>query len=168
MKNLNIILLLSLFVTACNNKQNMLCKKWQTIKLYNPKMEQLIAQTKADIDTIGNTDAAIKESVNVDSFRMMMKQQLDNDMAQQAADLKNTVYEFNKGGIAYLRNGAMVDSAKWSIEKDNTLRLDEPALTGMGDVQLFYIKKLDEKNLELMMVLFEDTSVMSFAAMPDK
>jgi hypothetical protein len=149
-------------LTACNNNKKLLCKKWQAVKLYNPKMEALIAQTKADIDTIGNEDAIIGKATNVDSFRNLMKEEMEKSIQELDASMKNTTYQFFENGVSYLSTADGVDSAKWTLEADSMLRIDEPALTGMGDVQLFKILKLDANNLQLQMIIFADTSTMSF------
>ena len=62
--------------------------------------------------------------------------------------------------IAWLGDGEGKDSAKWSIENKNALTIDAPALTGIGDVQLFYIKHLSADALTLQMAEGADTSEM--------
>jgi hypothetical protein len=158
-----LIIFCSLILLACNNsKKKLICHMWQATNLYNPKLDLLIAQTKADIDTIGNEDAIIKASVNVDSFRKMLQSQLDADLYSQKISLENTSYEFKENGITFIKTIEGVDSAKWYLESDNVLRIDEPALTGMGDVQDFNIVQLDDNNMKLQMVLNGDTSIMTF------
>jgi hypothetical protein len=149
------------FIAACSQNNNeMLCGKWKATKLCNPKMERAIAQARADIDTFGNNDADVKEAVNVDSFRALSKKLLEIDIAEQQKAFEQISYEFTKNGIAYLRDGEGKDSAKWSIENKNALTIDAPALTGIGDVQLFYIKHLSADALTLQMAEGADTSEM--------
>jgi uridine phosphorylase len=149
------------FIAACNQTNNdMLCGKWKATNLHNPKMEKAIAQARADIDTLGNNDADMKKAVNVDSFRALSKKLLELDIAEQQKAFEQITYEFTKNGIAYLSDGVGKDSAKWSIENKNELTVDAPALTGIGDVQLFYIKHLSADALTLQMIEGTDTSEM--------
>ncbi len=131
---------------------------WEANSLKNPGMEREIKNALADLDTFGKNDPELK-GVNVDSFNVLRKQQLEEDIRDQQANFQRLQFEFAKNKIVYMGDGNYQDSAMWSIE-ENQITVDGPALTGMGDIQVFTIQKLEKNTLTLQMVEGVDTSVM--------
>jgi hypothetical protein len=83
------------------------------------------------------------------------------DIAEQQKALQEISYTFSKNGIAYISDGVGIDSAIWTIENKNTLKVDAPALTGIGDLQMFVIKSLTKQEMVLQMAVGADTSEMT-------
>jgi hypothetical protein len=150
-----------LFFSACQSaNQQLLVGTWKAKSLNNPVMEKSIATALADIDTFGNTDEIAKDAVNIDSFKSLSKQLLQADIEEQQKALQNITYTFSNNGIAYISDGNSTDSALWTVNKANQLSVDAPALTGIGDLQLFFIKNISDKLLTLQMSVGTDTSEM--------
>jgi hypothetical protein len=154
----------SLLASCTNSNSNAIIGNWQTISLQNPAMDKAIATELADIDTFGNNDAIARQAVNIDSFKQLRKQLLDVSIAEQKQALQEIHYQFTNKGIAYIYNNTAKDSAMYTI-KDNILTLDGPALTGIGDIQVLYIKSITDAHLQLQMVEGLDTSLMDLEKM---
>jgi hypothetical protein len=145
---------------ACqSNETNNLIGKWKTISLKNPAMDRAIAQELADIDTFGNADEIAKQAVNIDSFKQLRKKMLELDIAEQQKSILEIQYEFTKNGIGYISNTQSKDSALYNL-KNGVLTIDAPALTGIGDVQILYVKSGTSTSMELQMIVGQDTSLM--------
>ena len=127
-------------------------------------MDKAIAQELADIDTFGNTDVVAQQAVNLDSFKQIRKQLLNLNIAEQKEYIQQLQYEFSDKGVAYIYNQTAKDSAAYTVA-NNVLTLDGPALTGIGDIQLLYIKSITNQKLQLQMVEGADTSVMDLQKM---
>jgi hypothetical protein len=162
MKNLFLFTAILFFIASCqSNSSSLLVGKWKATALKNPAMDREIAKAIADIDTFGNTDIEMQSVINIDSFKQMRKQMMNNDIAEQKKALQEISYTFSDKGIAYISDGSATDSALWTIEDKNILKIDAPALTGLGDLQLFTIASINENNLVLQMAVGTDTSQMT-------
>jgi hypothetical protein len=154
------ILICILGASCQSSNQQLLVGKWKAVSLQNPTMDKEIAKAILDIDTFGNTDISITNAVNIDSFKAMRKQLLQQDIADQKKALQEISYTFSDKGIAYISDGVGIDSAIYTIEENNILKIDAPALTGVGDLQLFTITSLSDTQLTLQMAVGNDTSQM--------
>jgi hypothetical protein len=162
MKNLYPLAAMLFFIASCqSNSSSLLVGKWSATALKNPAMDREIAKAIEDIDTFGNTDLEIRNVINIDSFKQLRKQMMNDDIAEQKKALQEISYTFSEKGIAYISDGLATDSALWTIEDKNILKIDAPALTGLGDLQLFTIASISENNLVLQMAVGTDTSQMT-------
>jgi hypothetical protein len=151
--------LISLVFSSCKeNKKDILCQKWKTIALSNPKMEEEINYMKNYIDTLGNEDEALRKEMNLDSVKMLLRADFENSMKEQQLALENTLMEFKPNGVAFMTSIDGKDSAMYTIE-DNFIKLDEAKLKGHGETMTFEIMKLTKDTLRIKLIDYGDTSL---------
>lgn len=147
------------YLTACkDSKTDLLCKKWKTVALQNTKMEQEMKFMEQYVDTIGQNDPELRSSVNLDSAKMLIKEEMQRSVLEQKQAIENTLMEFKTNGIAYTTSIDGVDSAMFSIE-NNFIKIDEAKLKGVGETMTFEILSLSKDTLKMQLVDYGDTSV---------
>ena len=155
------------FVSCKEKKEDKLLKKWQATSLESPTMDQMIADQTEFLDTFGkSTTPAQNDSMygtrNVDSMRESLKAQLNDFKAMQEHSVKNTWFEFFKGGKAIMNFSGQADSTNWFIEEDSVLVLDEMGMKGAGSKIRMGIVQLDNKQLKLRFTEDGMTSTVTF------
>jgi hypothetical protein len=146
-----------IFLSACgSNSQNQILKKWQVAKVENPNMEKMMAQALLDIDTMTNANPAFQDNVNIDSFKSYRRQLLTFDKQEQEENLKSLSFDFKANKVVYINTAMGIDSALWTIN-DKELSLDGPALTGIGEVELYTILSQSDKEMVWQNSSFNDT-----------
>jgi hypothetical protein len=156
------IIFCSMILGSCaSDTKDLLCKKWKSVQLKNPQMDQEIASMQAYIDTIGNQDVALRQQINIDSLKAILQTELNNAMSEQQISLENTLMDFKSNGIVYTTSIQGVDSAMYKIEKDKdetVIIIDEATLKGYGETMKFEILTLKKDTLLLKMIDYGDTS----------
>ncbi len=132
----------------------MIAKKWKAVSLESPQLDQMIAEQRNFIDTVGkSTDAATNEALygirNMDSMRTMLKIQLDSFLAMQETTLNNTWLDFNKDGVVATNFGTSPDTVNWYFDDEGNLMLDEMQKKGAGSKIKMEVMKLEENVLQL-------------------
>lgn len=147
---------------ACaTDNHSLLCKKWKSVALSNPKMDAEITSMQTYIDTIGNKDPDLKDQVNIDSLKMLLKAELDNAIKEQQVTLENTLMEFKSNGVVYTTSIQGTDSAMYSIDDENNIVIDEAKLKGYGETMKFQILSLSKDSLRVKIIDYGDTSFVS-------
>lgn len=121
-------------LTACStqDKKTMITGKWQAVSLENAQLDSLMAEQNRFLDTFGKgtTDAQNMEMygfTNVDSARVLLKNEMSEYMAMQDHAVKNTWFEFRKDGLVIMNFSGQMDTTKWQINDEGKLVLEEPA-----------------------------------------
>lgn len=159
-KALGLLFLGAISLTACKQKpEDLIVGRWKGAYFKNPSFDSLMAEQEKMLDTFGNATPPelIKErfgTANIDSIRMVQKQQIKMYKEQQVASFKESTFEFKSNGTAVIGAGMGNDSAAWSIEKEKTLVLDEKKLKGAatqgpGAVMRVDIEKISKDSLTL-------------------
>jgi hypothetical protein len=146
-----------LLINACTpNANKQLQKKWDITKVENPNMDKLMAQAILDIDTMTKANPAFENNVNLDSFKSYRRQLLAFDKQEQEDNLKSLNFDFKSNNVVYINTAMGLDSAKWTLV-DKDLTIDGPALTGVGDVDVYTILKQSDKEMVWQNSSFNDT-----------
>lgn len=157
---LGVITLIFLQLSCKNEKSGLLYQKWKTVSLQNTTMDKEIREMKAYIDTIGDHDPEVRAAMDLDSAKMILQANLDKSMNEQKLAQDNTLMEFKSNGVSYTTSIEGVDSAMFTVE-DNFIKIDEAKLKGYGETMTFEILKLNKDTLQLRMVDYGDTSVVT-------
>jgi hypothetical protein len=91
---------------------------------------------------------------------MILKAQLTQSLKEQKLAEENTLMEFKSNGVVYTTSIEGTDSAMYHIE-DNFIKIDEAKLKGHGETMTFEIMKLDANQLQLRLIDYGDTSIVS-------
>lgn len=145
------IILVLFVIASCNvqNKKNELTGKWQAVKLDNPQLDELAAMQMKFLDTFG-THTTPEENMklynftNIDSARASLKKKMDEYFIEQEEVVRNTTFEFNDDGVAYLNFNGDVDTSSWRIDNAGKLVLEN-------------MKKQNTDRVELEIVSLSDT-----------
>ncbi len=121
-------------------------------------MENELIETQKYIDTLGQDDPELRQSINIDSAKMILQEQLDQSKEEQQIAEDNTIMEFLSNGVVYTTSTTGVDSAMYTIE-DNFIKVDEAKLKGHGETMTFEILKLNKDTLNLRVIDYGDTIV---------
>lgn len=155
-----VITLIFLQLSCKNEKSGLLYQKWKTVSLKNSTMDKEISEMKAYIDTIGDQDPEVRAAVDLDSAKMLLQANLDKLLNEQKLAQENTLMEFKPNGVSYTTSIEGVDSAMFTVE-DNLIKIDEAKLKGYGETMTFEILKLSKDTLQLRIVDYGDTSVVT-------
>lgn len=136
-----ISIVLVLLITACNNetdKKTQLVGEWQAFQLENPKLQEMMDEQTAFLDTFGRNSSdqqniEVYGFSNIDSARDVLKQEMVEYMAMQDHAVKNTKFNFREDGLVIMDFSGQVDSTRWSLSEQGNLVL-EP--TGDDDQQI--------------------------------
>ncbi len=152
---------MTIFAHSCaENQQKLLCKKWKTVALYNSKMQSELDFMLKYIDTLGSNDSELRQSVNLDSIKNLLRSELQVSEDEHRLALENTIMEFLPNGKTYSKSIDGEDSAMYTIE-DNAIKIDEAKLKGYGETMTFDIIKLTKDSLKIRFINFGDTSLIS-------
>lgn len=148
-------------VTACQSDQkSLLCRKWKTVALVNNTMERQLKEMEVYIDTLGDQDPELRQSIDLDSVKRSLKYVMDQSVGEQQLALEHTLMEFLPNGVAYTTSIDGKDSAMYTLE-DKSIKLDEAKLKGFGETMTFDILMLSQDSLKLRLVDYGDTSIVS-------
>jgi hypothetical protein len=148
---------LVVIAAACSNKKVNLVGSWQVAKVENPHLEREIANAKIDIDTTGSNDPLIAKYINLDSLKQIRMALLENDLAEQRMLQESLRFNFSENSRVYISSNGTSDSAMYRIEEDSVLYLDGPALTGIGEVDVYGILYTGKDSLVLRNINMTDT-----------
>lgn len=163
-----------LFGTACqSSSDDLLVGQWQAVQLRNDGLQDLIRQERALLDTIGRQTPPSEWEArfgtrNLDSLKEEGRAALDGLEAQQSAALRDTRFEFREDGIALVNFGEGPDSARYKLNEENRLVLDELALKGAGANLVMDVERLTADSLRLRFTDNGTTSTVSFTRMRGK
>ncbi len=151
------------------SNNNLLLGEWQAIELQNPQIDALLEQQRMILDTMTQLPAEAAASgmppeiSTVDSFKAHAYRELDalRDYYRQSAT--ETKFTFRKDSVAILDFPQGADSARYTMEGDSLLVLNERALKSVGDERLvMYIDRLSADSLTLSVPEANTRSVMRF------
>lgn len=155
------LLLLAVALFSCReNKGKWLCQKWKTIALKNTTMDKGIQEMKDYIDTLGQHDTELRNTIDIDSAKKSLEQILNETMMEQSIAEKSTMMEFKSNGICYTTSLEGIDSAMYSLD-GHLIRIDEATLKGYGETMTFEIFKLTTDSLRLRLIDYGDTSIVT-------
>jgi len=153
------LLLLAVILLSCRgNNEKWLCQTWKTIALKNTTMDKGIQEMKDYIDTLGQHDTELRNTIDIDSAKKSLEQILNKTMMEQSIAEKSTMMEFKANGICYTISLEGIDSAMYSLD-GNLIRIDEATLKGYGETMTFEILKLTIDSLRLRLIDYGDTSI---------
>ena len=154
-KRYSIILLLLLPMAACKpSREELITRKWQEVQVENMQIQEALKSQQNFMDTMG-THTTPEENLanygvtNIDSFRNVLKMNMDSFNRLQQVVIDSTRFEFKKNSVVYLHSMDGVDSANWSFEDEHTLLLDELKLKGAGTQIRMEILSLSDTALRL-------------------
>ena len=158
--NISTLLLgIAICVIGCKDeKKDLLCRKWKTVKLQNTKMDVEVATMRAYIDTLGNNDPELAKALDLDSVKAILSADLERSLADQQMALANTLMEFKSNGVSYTTSIDGADSAYYELE-GNFIKFDEAKLKGHGETMTFEILKLEKDSLLVKLIDYGDTSI---------
>jgi hypothetical protein len=142
---------------ACNNKNTDIVQKWKVVDVQNPNLKKQIEAAIIDIDTTGNNDDIVTQYISKDSLKLARKAALEADIEEQQALVNSLQFDFRNDERVYISSIAGTDSALWRIENKTSLVIDGPALTGIGDAELYEIVSLSKDTLKLKNVQLNDS-----------
>jgi hypothetical protein len=152
-------------LTSCSNN-SAIVGYWKVLEVKNPNLNKQIEAALMDIDTTGNNDEVIGQYINKDSLKRARKAALQTDIDEQQALVKSLHFDFKANERVYISTLAGTDSALWRIEDKTNLVIDGPALTGIGDAELYEILLLSKDTLRLKNVAGADSVI--FTLVPAK
>ncbi len=165
--------LLFLFAACKPSKKEQLVGTWQAQHLRNDGMENAIREQRTLLDTLGNTTPASEWQArygvtNLDSFKKEGLAALDVIQMQMADAVRKTRFQFRNDGVAIVNFGEGPDSAKYTLDEEGNLVLDELALKGAGAKLSMTIEQLTNDSLRLHLVDNGMPSTVSFVRVPEK
>lgn len=155
---MGVFAVLGLFACGGHSPEKLLIGRWKTIDLNNAGFERQAAETRQYIDTLGNADPELRNSLDLDSLKAALRADFEQALQAQASALENTLMEFRANGVAYTTSIEGVDSALYRIE-EGQIRIDEAGLKGHGESMTFTILRLEQDTLKVRLVDYGDTSV---------
>lgn len=162
------MMVLSVACVSCatKDKKKLIEGKWQGVTLESSKLDDLMKEQNAFLDTFGKNTTA-DENVkmygfaNIDSARQLLKQEMVDYMAMQDHAVKNTWFDFRKDGIVVMDFSGQKDSTKWHINEEGMLMLDEAGATS-GEKIKMEILSLTDTMLKLEMTEQGMSSIVIF------
>ena len=141
-------------IVSCKGKRQMLTGTWHAVKLENPDMDTFFINSQHYIDTIGKNNSEdanlqLYGVANVDSLRRVLQAQYDTAKAMQMNAVVNTVFSFRADSMAFLTFNGIPDSARWYMDKDDKLILDDLQGQGTGEKVNMEIVELTDVALKL-------------------
>ena len=126
-----------LCVSCKKNPEQKLIGKWQEVAIINPQLDEAVHNQQVFADTVGSlTDStqnvALYGTNNIDTMKARLKENLDSFRKAQFYAVKETWFDFRKGGLMYLHSDDGLDSSSWYLDEDGALILDEAKLKGAG------------------------------------
>lgn len=159
-----------LFLVACKNPQagNALVGEWQATELQNPQVDAILEQQKQMLDTMTRLPedpsyGMPAEVKSLDSFKAIAYRELDAMRQYYKESATETRFTFRKDSVAVLAFPQGADSARYFLEGDSVLVLNERALKGVGEERLtMHIDKLTSDSLRLSVSDANGRSLMHF------
>ena len=142
-----------IFLASCQSPKDQIVRKWQVENVEVPAQDSMMKVREKSIDTITVLDsnmAMFMGTNNLDSFKMLAKQQMAESKKQQEEQVKQMSMTFLKDGIMLQEGGGRTDSAKWVLSEDGKKlmlsALNPPA--GMPNrTDTFIVDKISGSNL---------------------
>lgn len=146
------IFCLSLFSCKPNNA-NRIIGAWQEVRVHNPQLDKILFEQNTFADTVGTSTDSLQNfnlygTTNIDSFKIKTKANLDSFWKNQYYAIRATIFDFQKGGKMYLHSLDGVDTAKWFIDDDGALILDQEHKGESSKIRM-EIKELSDTLLQL-------------------
>ncbi|MEO6832852.1 MAG: hypothetical protein ABI378_10190 [Chitinophagaceae bacterium] len=123
--------LLCLCCISCKpNNADKIVGAWQEVRVLNPQLDDALFKQNTFADTVGTSTDSLQNiefygATNIDSFKLRAKANLDSFRKYQFYSIRATIFDFQKGGKMYLHSLDGVDTAKWFIDDDGALILDQ-------------------------------------------
>ena len=155
MRNTLIAALAITALASCTqSKEEMITGKWLAVQVDNPQQDQLLKEQDAFIDTFGkNTDAATNLAMygfsNVDSARESLRAEFKDYKDMQKHAIENTLFDFRKDHTIVFNFSGQTDSAKWALEKDGKLTIDDSKMKAKGNIIKMDVITLTKDSLKL-------------------
>jgi hypothetical protein len=154
-------LIIGLQFSCSSNQNQLLQKKWKTVSLQNSTMTREIREMQALIDTIGDNDPELRASINIDSTKFLLQQELEMALQEQKLAEENTLMEFKPNGVVYTTSIDGIDSAMYSVEEGSMIKIDEAKLKGFGESMTFEMLTLTKDSLRIRLIDYGDTSIVT-------
>lgn len=164
MRQLSIILLAIVTLTACNNSvenqtTKLLTKKWKAT--YSSEIDSNEHLIKF-LDTVGNsTTPEQNEQIygvrDLDSFKMINLSIIQDRLAMHKHSLDNTWLQFYKDGMVVRNFSGLIDTTVWSVDTSGKLTFGDP--NAGGEIYDMDIVQLEDSVLKLNMVQQNGTTV---------
>ncbi|RYD51145.1 MAG: hypothetical protein EOP52_12155 [Sphingobacteriales bacterium] len=158
---------LVLFLASCrlNDPAAQLEGSWQGVAIYNSGIEKLLQEQQFVLDTIGREtppDQYLAQfgMQNLDSFRKAGYTALAELRKSYEAGAAASRFQFRNDGVAVFSYPDGTDSARYSLEGDSILILDERFLKGVGDDQLQM--RIESMSADSLMLRIPDPSAESW------
>ncbi len=110
------------FLAACQSPKDQLARKWQVDTVEDPFTDSMMKIQEKSIDTISVVDsnmAMYAGTFNLDSFKMIIKKQMNDQKEEKEKMAKQISMNFLKDGIMIQEGGGRSDSLKYSLTDDN-------------------------------------------------
>ena len=138
-----------LFLNACKkDPAQKIVGAWQEVRVINPKMDEAIEQQRVFADTVGTSTDSIENfriygTTNIDSFKTQAKADLDSFLKNQYFAIRATIFEFKQDGTMYLHSLDGIDTAKWAIDDDGALILNQEGKTEGNKIRMELVEVSD-------------------------
>ena len=124
-------------ISCKQSPEQKLLGRWQEAAIINPQLDATMHDQGVFADTVGATTDSTQNQMlygtdNIDTFRARTKANLDSFRKEQARAIAATIFDFQKDGLVFIHSTDGIDSAKWYIDEDGALLLDEEKLKGSG------------------------------------
>lgn len=142
------------FLAACQSPKDQLARKWQVDGIEDPFRDSMMTVQEKSIDTISVVDsnmAMYAGTFNVDSFKMIIKKQMNDQKEEQQKLAKQISMNFLKDGIMLQEGAGRSDSLKYTLTEDNKALVLQPKTPapGMERKDTLHIEKLSASELRL-------------------
>ncbi len=163
--------------TSCktDSTRSRITGSWQGTTMRNEAMEEMVTAQKALLDTLGNNTQpgewlALYGTSNLDSFKREGYKSLEALQVHLKESATKTNFNFRPDSIAILTFEGALDSARWSLEGDTLLVLNEIAQNGVASnpPMRMSLKTLTKDSLTLIFAEREANSIMNFRRAGDK
>lgn len=169
MKKLILPLSIAVTLVACTEKkEDLIAKRWQVSSWESPVMDSMVRENMAFIDTFGtNTPGDYNKNVYgvedvTDSFRTAVRANFDEQVAMERHARENTIFEFKKDSVVYITVSDQTDSAKWYINKEDKLIIDNMTPEPQGDKFEMEIVNLTKEEMKVKLKINDDNSTIVF------
>lgn len=141
--------LLFLCCLSCKpDNASKLVGEWQEVRVVNPQLDATLFAQTTFADTVGVSTDSIQNfqlygTTNIDTFKKEARANLDSFRKNQYYAVRATIFDFQKGGKMYLHSLDGVDTAKWFIDDDGALILDQEHKTVGSKIRMEIVEVSD-------------------------
>jgi hypothetical protein len=164
------LLLVSVFVlfASCKkSKEEQIIRKWRSVAVESPGLDEQLALYRAFLDTVGQSttpeqNLELYQTTNIDSFKNVEKMKIEAVLAEQDTTIKNTFLDFHKDGTVTAAFGDAPETLYWYFDEEGNLALDETKTRGENNRIKMHLVKLEDTVLQLSYSQGDQTSTATF------